>query len=69
MSVETRYTVAGMTCEHCVRSVTSALSALPGVEQVAVELSTGAVLVHSRRPLEQPHVEQAVQSAGYSLTQ
>ena len=35
MSVDTQYTVFGMTCENCVRTVTDAFTELPGVEQVA----------------------------------
>lgn len=30
--------VEGMTCGHCAHAVTEELSALPGVEEVAVEL-------------------------------
>jgi copper chaperone len=33
--------VTGMTCDHCVRSVTKALLAVPGVEKVSVSLATG----------------------------
>ena len=44
MSV-TVYTVKGMTCEHCVKSVTSELGAVPGVCDVQVDLPTGQVTV------------------------
>jgi len=33
--------VAGMSCQGCVQSVTAALQALPGVEQVEVSLASG----------------------------
>lgn len=33
--------VTGMTCNHCVHSVTKALQAVAGVEKVAVSLDTG----------------------------
>ena len=35
------YIVTGMTCEHCVNAVTQEVSALPGVQEVAVDLATG----------------------------
>ena len=34
-------TVTGMSCDHCRRSVTEALSKLPGVSGVAVDLASG----------------------------
>ena len=41
MTTTTTYAVTGMTCEHCVRAVTSELGALPGVQAVQVELVPG----------------------------
>ena len=35
------YTVAGMTCDHCVRAVTEELRSLDGVMQVSVDLHPG----------------------------
>jgi len=39
------YAVAGMTCEHCVRSVTEEVSEVPGVTAVEVDLAGGRVTV------------------------
>ena len=61
------YTVTGMTCEHCVRSVTEELSELPGVRSVDVTLDTGAVTVTSEAPLDAAAVRGAVEEAGYGL--
>jgi copper ion binding protein len=66
MSTET-YTVTGMTCGHCVTSVTEEVSALPGVSDVQVELETGTVTVTSDRPVGEDEVRAAVEEAGYSL--
>ncbi len=38
MSVTKSLLIEGMTCSHCVNSVTTAVSALPGVESVEIEL-------------------------------
>ena len=61
------FTVSGMTCAHCVRSVTEEISAIDGVTDVAVDLPTGAVAVTSDRPLDETRVRAAVEEAGYEL--
>ncbi|PWR10529.1 copper-transporting ATPase [Micromonospora sicca] len=61
------YAVTGMTCEHCVRAVTGELSALPGVEEVQVDLTTGTATVTSTAPLPVESVRAAVDEAGYEL--
>jgi copper ion binding protein len=67
LSTTTTYQVSGMTCDHCVRSVTDEVGALPGVERVAVDLATGAVSVTSRVALDVDAVRAAVDEAGYDL--
>ena len=61
------YTVTGMTCSHCVNSVSSEIGKLPGVTDVQVDLPAGAVTVTSDQPLEQTAVAAAVDEAGYAL--
>ena len=61
------YTVTGMTCGHCVASVTEEVTELDGVENVDVDLATGAVTVTSTEPLEDDAVRAAVEEAGYQL--
>ena len=62
------YTVTGMTCGHCVASVTEEVSAIPGVDEVNVVLETGALVVLSEAPLDRAVVAEAVAEAGYALT-
>jgi copper chaperone len=62
------WTVEGMTCGHCVASVTEEISEITGVEAVEVELEGGLVTITSSAPLERESVEQAVTEAGYALT-
>lgn len=61
------YTVSGMTCGHCVASVTEEITEIDGVTDVAVDLPTGAVTVTSDEPLDQARVRAAVEEAGYQL--
>jgi copper chaperone CopZ len=63
----TTYLVQGMTCAHCVRSVSQEVGALPGVRQVEVALGTGEVTVTSDGDLDPAAVRAAVDEAGYQL--
>jgi len=65
---DTTYTVTGMTCDHCARSVEEEIRGLGGVTGVAVELATGAVTVSSTEALSVADVRGAVEEAGYRLT-
>ena len=61
------YQVTGMTCEHCVRAVSSELTGLDGVTGVTVELVPGgrsAVRVTSEAPLPAETVAAALDEAG-----
>lgn len=68
MSNTSTWTVTGMTCGHCVASVTEELQEVDGVQDVAVTLETGEVVVTSAEPLTREAVEAAVTEAGYQLT-
>ncbi|MFC8850088.1 MULTISPECIES: heavy-metal-associated domain-containing protein [unclassified Micromonospora] len=66
--VESTYHVLGMSCDHCVQSVTAALSALPGVRGVTVDLAAALVTVRSDTPPLPDAVRHAVDEAGFELT-
>jgi copper chaperone len=64
------YLVEGMTCEHCVSSVTGALEGLDTVQNVSVDLRVGGtsrITVVSSAPVMRNSVRTAVTEAGYSL--
>jgi copper chaperone len=67
MSFTYNGTVTGMTCGHCVASVTEEVQELPGVEDVQVTLETGALAVTADRELDEAEVRAAVEEAGYQL--
>jgi copper chaperone len=62
------FAVSGMTCGHCVSSVTEEVSALSGVTEVTVDLASGRLTVTSAAPLQSEQVRTAVEEAGYELT-
>ena len=66
MSTTSTWTVTGMTCGHCVASVTEELQEVAGVLEVRVDdLVKGGVT--SAEPLSREAVEAAVGEAGYQL--
>ena len=67
MSVSAVYEVKGMTCDHCVRAVTSELLLVPGVQSVDVDLGSGQVTVVSEGELLRDDVADAIDEAGYEL--
>jgi len=67
MSQTTTYTVTGMTCGHCVSSVTEEVQEIPSVENVEVVLETGTVTIASAEPIDEATVRAAVEEAGYQL--
>ena len=68
--IEQHYLVEGMTCSHCVASVSEEVSEIAGVESVSVDLRVGGasdvmVLTSALVPLES--IRFAIAEAGYTL--
>ena len=66
----TEFLVTGMTCGHCVASVTEEVGAVAGVQSVDVVLKKGGasrVTVHADGPIDVDAVRAAVEEAGYQL--
>jgi copper chaperone len=57
--------VTGMTCQHCVKAVTSALEALDPKAQVQVHLPEGLVTVQTAASRLQ--VQQTIEDEGYAV--
>jgi copper chaperone len=70
ISSERTYAVAGMTCAHCVHSVTDEVKKLPGVIDVTIDLvpdGNSRVHIVSANVLDEGQVRDAVDEAGYKL--
>ncbi|TFC10467.1 copper chaperone [Cryobacterium algoritolerans] len=65
----TTFQVTGMTCSHCVASVTKEVGKLAGPENVTVSLVPGGVSVVTvtGAPLDRTAVAAAIDEAGYAL--
>jgi copper chaperone len=60
------YTVAGMTCDHCVMSVREEVAEIPGVREIDVDLATGRLAV-SGENVTDAAIAAAVAAAGYEV--
>lgn len=59
--------IEGMTCGHCVASVDGAVSALPGVHAVRVDLDTGTAEVEHDEAFDATAAVAAIEDAGYRV--
>ena len=64
MTSTVTYLVEGMTCDHCVKSVTSELSGVAGVSGVSVDLGTKRAVVTGEN-LDDAALVAAIDEAGY----
>ena len=63
--METRIEIDGMTCDHCVRAVKTALQAIPHVTEARVEIGTAVVV--SDAPVSRDALDGALSEEGYRL--
>jgi copper chaperone CopZ len=61
----TTVTVEGMTCQHCVRAVFTALAGVPGVQRA--EVSIGSTVVEHDGTVTIEHLREAIAVAGYAV--
>jgi len=57
--------VKGMSCQHCVMSVTKALSQLEGIKNVQVDLAKGEVRFDNIKEVASEQIAKAIEDAGY----
>ncbi|MFL1377894.1 MULTISPECIES: heavy-metal-associated domain-containing protein [unclassified Nocardiopsis] len=61
------YTVDGMSCGHCVNSVTQEVGAVAGVTDVQVDLGAKKVTVTGEGTVDDAAVRAAIDEAGYEV--
>jgi copper ion binding protein len=59
--------VDGMTCDHCVSTIRTAVGEVEGVTDVDVDLASGEVTVTADGAPDQEALRAAVEDAGYDL--
>ncbi|MFF2121782.1 heavy-metal-associated domain-containing protein [Kitasatospora sp. NPDC058184] len=65
MSTTAVFTVDGMSCGHCEKTVSAGLAVLPGVTDVSADAPSGRVTVASAQPLDEALVRRVVDGAGF----
>ncbi|MGQ9647688.1 MAG: copper ion binding protein, partial [Thermodesulfobacteriota bacterium] len=61
--------VKGMSCQHCVMSVTKALTQLDGIKNVEVDLAKGEVRFDNTKSVASDRIQKAITDAGYEVAQ
>ena len=59
--------IKGMSCQHCVKAVTKAMSEIDGVSDVKVDLSTGQATFDEVKPLDMELLRERIKKAGYEV--
>jgi len=65
--VATILKVKGMSCQHCVMSVTQALGQFGGIQNVQIDLAKGEVRFDNREGVAPEQIEKAITDAGYEV--
>ena len=66
--MKTFITFEGMSCEHCVKAVTEAVTALPGVGSATVDLKGGMVTVeHDPGLTDVLRIKTEIEELGYDV--
>lgn len=66
----TDFGVTGLTCNHCVMTVSRAAALVPGVRSVSIDLvpnGTSTLHVESDGVVDEATLEKAIDDAGYEL--
>jgi copper chaperone CopZ len=58
-------TIANLSCDGCVNTITKKLSAISGVEKVEVDLKTNSVTVNHNEMVSKEQITQMLLSIGY----
>ncbi len=59
--------VKGMSCQHCVASVTKALSAIKGLTDVTVNLEKGEATFKESSPVPGQTIKDAISKIGFEV--
>jgi copper ion binding protein len=65
--MQTKLKIEGMSCEHCVKAVKTALEEIGGVNSAAVNLKDKYALVDHGDEVSQAALKSAVEEEGYEV--
>lgn len=58
--------IEGMHCQHCVSAVQEALSSLPGITEVQVDLASGQAVIQAGS-IDDSAVREAIEDIGFDV--
>ena len=61
--------VKGMSCQHCVASVTKALSEIKGITDVQVNLEKGEANFNEKSPVAMDTIKNAITKIGFEVVE
>lgn len=61
-------TINGMSCQHCVASVTKALNEIDGISGVKVDLASKTVTYEEEKPVDFEIVKKAISAIGFEVS-
>lgn len=65
---KTKLKIGGMSCEHCVKTVTNALTELPGVRRAKVNLRKAEAVVHfDASRITTANLTEAITASGFEV--
>jgi len=67
MSQTIQLKIEGMTCDHCVRSITNAVKDVPGVSEAKVSLATNSAVVEGDQ-FDISKIIEAIEEEGYTAS-
>jgi len=59
--------IKGMSCQHCVASVTKALSEIKGITDVQVNLEKGEATFNEQSPVDNDTIKEAITKIGFEV--
>ena len=65
--MSTTIKVKGMSCQHCVASVTKALSEIEGITDVQVDLEKGEATFNEQSPIDNAIIKDAITKIGFEV--
>lgn len=63
-----KISISGMSCEHCVKHVSTALQELSGVTKVEVSLAEKSAVIEASADISDEVIKTAIDDAGYEVT-
>ena len=59
--------IKGMSCQHCVASVTKTLSEIDGITGVKVDLEKGEATYNEQSPIDEQTIKDAIAAIGFEV--